>query len=381
MSGITGSIGDYFTRVISHGFKTYTFFDESRVNKDTGKPRRLKTEIWYPAVQSAKDGPFYTYDLKDQSQGEDLGEYREVVENRDMPKLETRTVRDALMDLSNGPYPIIMFSHGANGIRFQSTFYTPHLASHGYIVISTDHETNTLWDIIRDGYSIGSVIASAPHRLDDTSFLLDRVIEFNKDAEHFFYQSMDEDQVGITGHSFGGFTSIAVPCVDDRFKVAIPHAPVIGLGVAFGCDFDNYPVPALVIGGTADRTVEYDDTYCDYRTMKGSEKYLLEIQKGGHYTFSDMCTLDLAAMAEDLDFGDATSALSDGCSPSADENIPYPDGHRITNYYATAYFNYYLRGSVASMDYIHELDEHPFSESTLYSGDDLPDWPDGGCGK
>ena len=28
MSGITGSIGDYFARVVPHGFKTYTFFDE-----------------------------------------------------------------------------------------------------------------------------------------------------------------------------------------------------------------------------------------------------------------------------------------------------------------------------------------------------------------
>jgi glycine betaine transporter len=28
MSGITGSIGDYFSRVVPHGFKTYTFFDE-----------------------------------------------------------------------------------------------------------------------------------------------------------------------------------------------------------------------------------------------------------------------------------------------------------------------------------------------------------------
>jgi len=28
MSGITGSIGDYFARVVPHGFKTYAFFDE-----------------------------------------------------------------------------------------------------------------------------------------------------------------------------------------------------------------------------------------------------------------------------------------------------------------------------------------------------------------
>jgi glycine betaine transporter len=28
MSGITGSIGDYFSRAVPHGFRTYTFFDE-----------------------------------------------------------------------------------------------------------------------------------------------------------------------------------------------------------------------------------------------------------------------------------------------------------------------------------------------------------------
>ena len=32
MSGITGSIGDYFARVVPHGFKTYTFFDETVSN-------------------------------------------------------------------------------------------------------------------------------------------------------------------------------------------------------------------------------------------------------------------------------------------------------------------------------------------------------------
>jgi glycine betaine transporter len=32
MSGITGSIGDYFARVVPHGFQTYTFFDETVSN-------------------------------------------------------------------------------------------------------------------------------------------------------------------------------------------------------------------------------------------------------------------------------------------------------------------------------------------------------------
>ena len=42
-----------------------------------------------------------------------------------------------------GPWPIILFSHGNQGIKEQSFFLTEHLASHGYLVVAPDHQYNT----------------------------------------------------------------------------------------------------------------------------------------------------------------------------------------------------------------------------------------------
>jgi predicted dienelactone hydrolase len=50
----------------------------------------------------------------------------------------TPTYRD--VDRAAGQYPLVLFSHGNAGIRFQSLFLAAHLASHGYIVASPDHQ-------------------------------------------------------------------------------------------------------------------------------------------------------------------------------------------------------------------------------------------------
>jgi predicted dienelactone hydrolase len=359
------------------GVLTITFIDESRVNSKTGLPRRMKTEIWYPAVQAARDMETWTYSITQEAEGEDLGDYADIVESTELPTLETIAVRDVEMDRSHGPYPVLFFSHGSNGIRFQSTFYTPHLASHGYIVISPDHEGNTLWDIVRDGWDELSVMASAPKRLEDIPYLLDQMIAKAQNPEDFFYGMLDLDNIGISGHSFGGFTSVGAACLDERIKVAVPHSPLIGLVEIFGCDMATYPAPIMVMGGTADKTLEWHDQYCDTFTLGAQEKWLYELETGGHFTFSDMCTLDLLKLAEELNFGDAANALDDGCSET--DNVLYTDAHKSINYYATAFLNYHLRGSVGSLDYLVPKEGYPFEPVNFYSGDLIPDWPDGTC--
>jgi len=361
------------------GVKTYTFYDTSRKGENEGEGRRLKVDVWYPARQQYKDGPFWKLDMIAESQGEDLGDRRAELESYGFPEFDTELVRDAEPDIGNGPYPVILFSHGANGIRFQSVFYTTHLASHGYVVAAPDHLFNTLWDILRDGYSEASVIASAPDRPKDMSFLLDRLTEMNDDPENPFYRSMDLENVGITGHSFGGFTSVATPCNDERFKVSVPHSPVISMAVIFGCTLEEYPVPIMVMGGTKDNTLRYYDQYCEYGMIKGSPKYLYELVGGGHFTFSDMCRLDLETMAEEMDFGDAAHALGDGCSPT--DNVPYVEAQTTINYYGTAMFNWQLRGSEGSKELLDDRDDPPFDTVNFYEGD-VPDWsgPEGSCG-
>ncbi len=353
------------------GVKTFTFNDPERTTELTGEPRRLVTEIWYPAVQDTRDMETWIYELQAEAEDEQLGDARDKVLATDIEGLPSIAVRDAEIARSHGPFPVILFSHGSNGIRWQSLFYTEHLASHGYIVISTDHEGNTLWDLFRDGWNSLTVGASALPRVQDMTYLLDRAFEFNQDPEDFFYQMMDEELVAATGHSFGGFTSIAAPCNDPRIKVSVPHSPVISMAMLFGCDLDAYNVPIMVMGGTKDNTLNWKDQYCDYRMIQGVPKYLYELENGGHFTFSEMCALDLVRMAEDLDFGDAANALTDGCSET--ENAPVDDSHNSTNYYATAFLNYHLRGSTASLDYLVDKDESPFELVNFYEGD-IPNW-------
>ncbi len=90
------------------GVRTVTLVDESRPDPDTGAPRTLLTEVWYPAEQAAADGPFWSYDAKAEVTPESLGDKYEAFMAADLPLVTTNTVRDAELDRTHGPYPVIL---------------------------------------------------------------------------------------------------------------------------------------------------------------------------------------------------------------------------------------------------------------------------------
>lgn len=362
------------------GVMTVDLYDDSRPDAVRGTGRWLRTEVWYPAVQAARDGEPATIVLMEQLDGIDLGDKEEVMRNADIPPIPTAAVRDADIDATNGPYPVMLFSHGANGIRFQSVFFTVHLASHGYIVIAPDHDHNTLWDIIIHGFSGDSMADSVLKRPDDMIFLLDKLVAWNAEPGSRFYGTVDEERVAVSGHSLGGVTAAAVACREPRIDAVVFHSPAIGPGLAVGgCAGAPFPVPSLTMGGTLDNTLAYCGQYCDYRNvLKGDQpKYLYELRNGGHFTFSDMCVLDLLSVAQELELGDeADHILRDGCG---EDNVPYETAHQTIDYYATAFLNGYIRGSAASLDLLVDRDDPPFDDVSFYSGD-VPDfWGEGGC--
>ena len=57
-------------------------------------------------------------------------------------------------------FPVVAFSHGNGGIRFQSIFLTEVLAQHGYVVVAPDHPHNTLLDF--DESASGTVAMRRP---------------------------------------------------------------------------------------------------------------------------------------------------------------------------------------------------------------------------
>jgi predicted dienelactone hydrolase len=360
------------------GVKTFDLADPARPDPDTGQARRLLTEVWYPAVQSATAGPFWRYDAKAEVDPELLGDKYAAFMAADLPLISTATVRDAELDRAHGPYPIVLYSHGANGVRWQSIFYTAHLASHGYVVISPDHQHNTIWDLIRDGYDAGTVVTSSYKRIDDMSFLLDEFLGRDRDPTDFFYAALDRQRVAATGHSFGGFTSIALACKDPRIQSVVAHSPLISLTIGW-CDLQDYPVALMVQGGTLDVTLPWRDQYCDYRALDGAQpRYLMELVDAGHYTFADICQLDLISLSEELDFGGAVEdALRDGCAP---DNLPWQVAHPVINHYATALFNVHLRDSAGSLAFLTTQADPAFEPVNFFAGP-APDFPDPPCGE
>ena len=78
--------------------------------------KELTAEVWYPAQVADDDEP------------------------ADFPPitLTGTAVRNAEVDLRFGPYPLVAFSHGYAGIRFQSIYLMEHLAAHGRSVAESD---------------------------------------------------------------------------------------------------------------------------------------------------------------------------------------------------------------------------------------------------
>lgn len=356
------------------GVRTYDFNDDSRPDPETGEARFLRTEIWYPAVQWVRGEEPWIYRLKDEvDENIDLGDSLETFTAQEMADFPSSSVRDAQLDRDYGPYPVILFSHGANSLRFQYLFITEHLASHGYVVVAVDHTGNTLWDLVRDGFDPESFGASASDRPADMRALLNQMEKINAKADHFLEGMLDIEHVGISGHSFGGFTAMTAACQDTRFKIAVLLSPLTLAVESYGCEPDHYPVPLMLMGGTMDRTLPWKNQYCTYRSLSQETKYLYELEGGGHFTFSDLCGFDL----ELIEMPEGPDPENDGCSLS--ENVPYLEAHRSIRHYATAFFNQVLRQSPGSAQYLKDSEEAPLDSVNFYEKRTLPDWPDGGC--
>jgi predicted dienelactone hydrolase len=184
--------------------------------------RAVALEIWYPAAASERNR-----DLTPESQDSYtiFGAHR----------VRQEAVRDAPADGSR--FPLVLFSHGMAGHRRQSSFFCTHLASHGYVVIAPDHGGSTVTDLVgvamrlRMGGAIpadieallGRYVADRPL---DLAFILDAI-----EARTLALPSpIDPARVALSGHSFGGFTALALAAIDARVKHVLALAPAGGAG-------------------------------------------------------------------------------------------------------------------------------------------------------
>jgi dienelactone hydrolase len=179
---------------------------------DPARGRLFPCEVWYPATSGHA--------------GRDLArETQDAVALRSGGTRPQMAVRDAAAEA--GVYPLVIFSHHSGGDRRASTFVCTHLASHGYVVAALDHSEVIVPELSRPAVETEeqrqmrwqAVIDS---RVPDARFLIDVMLDpgsWKSEA------GIDPGRIGIMGHSFGGWTALATPEVDQRIRAVVAMAP------------------------------------------------------------------------------------------------------------------------------------------------------------
>lgn len=324
------------------GVTTLQLVDDSRVGEDDGRPRPVVTEVWYPAVEDARGQPGFVYGLPDFLRPEALA----LVDTGGVAvELPTDAVRDAAPRDDGERFPIVLFSHGSSGVRMQSTFLTVALASHGYVVAAPDHFGNTLSDTIIDGgMGQDDLLVSFGTRPVDMLFVLEQLESLG--ASDPLGAIVDADRVGVAGHSFGAFTALRLLALGHPFAAALAQAPpgpdIVWLGNP-ATPPEAVDADVMIQAGEADTTTPIDDARSIYDQLGGA-KHLFTLRTGGHFTFSDMCRLDSAAIEGAMMLG-IGAALDDGCAPGF---VPAEIALPVQRHFAIGHFNAVLRDSPGS---------------------------------
>jgi predicted dienelactone hydrolase len=321
--GPTGTFGPH-----PIGVTTLALADASRTDVAGTGPRPVVTEVFYPTTGAAT-----------------AGVPRDVVTVLGVPITETPAYRD--VDRASGEFPLVVFSHGNEGIRIQSLFLAFHLASHGYVVASPDHHGNTFIDDlagIDDGFS-------AVNRPLDMSFLIDEMLALDAAPSGRFAGGIDADRIGAAGHSFGGYTVFALaaqapgtPPPDPRVKAILPQAPAAPFEDDF---FAAIGIPVLIMGGSIDGTTPFATNQqrpFDLLPSGAPVVGLARLRNAGHFTFSNYCDVD----RELLGF---LGGFAEACQP---RHLPWRHAHEIANHLAVNFFDAVLRDDAAALGRLQE---------------------------
>ncbi|KAH8164087.1 hypothetical protein CIB48_g4160 [Xylaria polymorpha] len=351
-------------------FKTYCSDD-----------RNLTVSIWYPATPEDGSSPYI-------SSGGIVGQAYE----------------DAPLDSFGGPFPLILFSTGLGAVNDAYYFYLQNLASHGYVVTSAQHldarlantTTNITLQLIAAADSLAGNTNDAvitlytdwfretqyafTYRAQEIEFNLNQTLDLANDPSTIFYGNIDSNNIGMTGHSLGGFFTNVVgggapiycdyvmlpgeddpnnpllasvsPCAfeavqelssphflqDSRIKAIIPlAAPSFITKDQIARSAAEIQVPVMVMSGDnfTSETTEWIQKAV-YKNARGPA-YYVQIEGADHYFVSD------------------AYGLNPNLSLKGNEDSDnFLDKAAVYMIYSAAFFNLYLKGNTSAFDTLHE---------------------------
>lgn len=259
--------------------------------------RSLAVRFWYPAVAAAGAQPV---------------RYEHVMQFPGKPPLEVDSQGRAVADatpLIGKKYPLVLMSHGYGGWSTQFSNLAEHIASHGYVVASIDHQDLPVEGIKSALLSFGNVLVD---RTLDQRQILTQILVDARGKKTPYLELVDTQNIALIGYSMGGYGAIATAGAPYSFDAnpmsSLPEAAQIRLRAATAqtapikalvtfAPWGGQPesrawaaqaiakitVPVLLVAGSQDDVVNFKEGVSWlYRNMVGTERYMLVFREARH---------------------------------------------------------------------------------------------------
>ena len=227
-----------------------------------------------------------------------LLDWRDAARNRPVP------VKIYAPATGQGPFPVIVFSHGLGGSREGYEYLGRHWASWGYVSVHVDHLGSDTAALRKGGRLLKNLREAAGDprnalaRPLDVRFVLDQLERLNQGGSPLSHR-LDLTRIGMAGHSFGSWTTMAVAgqrvgqetaLAEPRVKAAIAMSTPAPRQKDYDRVYRDIHIPILHMTGTEDDSPIGDTKAAErripYDQIQGADQYLVTFQGGDHMIFS-----------------------------------------------------------------------------------------------
>ena len=237
------------------GTQTFYWVDDSRLEVFSSDPdqiyanppvlpRKVMVQVWYPSVATSGEGmAVYMPDgvLDAQAIAETFGFPGFFLSHLALAK--TNADQNARLATCFEQWPVLVFSHGWQGMRYQSTVQMENLASQGYIVFAPEHAYGAVISVYPDGSATSNNPKILPEGVSeeayqqaalilgdswvgDLVFTLDQIDQLQSgQIPSVFSGHMDTTKTGLFGHSTGAGAALQTCAIDSRCKAVLAEDP------------------------------------------------------------------------------------------------------------------------------------------------------------
>lgn len=166
------------------------------------------------------------------------------------------------LEKNNKKYPVVVFCNGSGMLVSKYSNLLKHMASWGFITIGTEEEYD--WS----GQSAEVCVRFLTNISVDETILVG-----DKNEKNPFYNKIDLDNVGITGHSQGGvgvFNAVSAQEHASIYKAAVSLSPTkieLAENLYWHYDISQVTTPMLLLAGTNEDAFVTPETLKDMYDM------------------------------------------------------------------------------------------------------------------